>query len=281
MPYDVGPGGTVTFNFNVTAPSTGGSYNFQWRMVQDGVEWFGASSTNAVVQVGCTPTTSCAAQGHNCGQVWNGCAYETCGSYGGGCASGQSCNGSTCVGATPQITGLVNNVNGASSSGFVNNYIQIWGNNFCSSGLQVYLTGYGNTYAYQVATNQINAYIYSGTALGGQYAYVNCNGNWSNAWYFTVANQQTSVCGNGSCEAGENGSNCGADCCDYYTSCNQSYRNQGQSYCRSFNGGGYYWYTPQTCGYNWGYGTQSSCGYGTTFYCCSSINNWTTSYCSY
>jgi len=30
-----------TFTFIVTAPSTPGTYNFQWQMVQDGVEWFG------------------------------------------------------------------------------------------------------------------------------------------------------------------------------------------------------------------------------------------------
>jgi hypothetical protein len=36
-----GPGQNVTFNFNVTAPSTPGMYNFQWKMVQDFVEWFG------------------------------------------------------------------------------------------------------------------------------------------------------------------------------------------------------------------------------------------------
>lgn len=47
----VQPGETKTFTFNITAPSTSGDYNFQWRMVQDGVEWFGASSTNAIIQV--------------------------------------------------------------------------------------------------------------------------------------------------------------------------------------------------------------------------------------
>jgi hypothetical protein len=45
------PGQTKYFTFNVTAPSTRGSYNFQWRMLQDGVNWFGADSTNIVVSV--------------------------------------------------------------------------------------------------------------------------------------------------------------------------------------------------------------------------------------
>jgi hypothetical protein len=47
----VSPGATTTFSFVVTAPSSPGSYNFQWRMVQDGVEWFGAMTPNIPVQV--------------------------------------------------------------------------------------------------------------------------------------------------------------------------------------------------------------------------------------
>jgi len=48
----VSPGNSATFSFNVTAPSTAGTYNFQWKMVQDGVEWFGAQSDNVAVKVG-------------------------------------------------------------------------------------------------------------------------------------------------------------------------------------------------------------------------------------
>jgi YD repeat-containing protein len=47
----VAPGQTATFNFIVVAPSAPGNYNFQWRTVRDGVEWFGAYSTNIVVNV--------------------------------------------------------------------------------------------------------------------------------------------------------------------------------------------------------------------------------------
>ncbi|HEX7184020.1 MAG TPA: NBR1-Ig-like domain-containing protein [Thermoanaerobaculia bacterium] len=47
----VAPGQQKTFTFNITAPSAPGSYNFQWRMVHEGVEWFGAFSTNVVIQV--------------------------------------------------------------------------------------------------------------------------------------------------------------------------------------------------------------------------------------
>ena len=42
---------TKTFSFTVTAPATPGTYNFQRRMVQDGVEWFGEYTPNVMVQV--------------------------------------------------------------------------------------------------------------------------------------------------------------------------------------------------------------------------------------
>jgi RHS repeat-associated protein len=51
LPYSVGSGSQVTFSFTVTAPATSGTYNFQWRMVQDGVEWFGDFTPNVVVTV--------------------------------------------------------------------------------------------------------------------------------------------------------------------------------------------------------------------------------------
>jgi RHS repeat-associated protein len=52
LPGPVAPGASVTFNFNVTAPGTVGTYNFQWRMVEDNVEWFGDYSTNVAVKDG-------------------------------------------------------------------------------------------------------------------------------------------------------------------------------------------------------------------------------------
>ncbi|HEY8462070.1 MAG TPA: NBR1-Ig-like domain-containing protein, partial [Blastocatellia bacterium] len=47
----VSPGATVTFSFVVKAPGSPGSYNFQWRMVQEFVERFGATTPNVPVQV--------------------------------------------------------------------------------------------------------------------------------------------------------------------------------------------------------------------------------------
>src|SRR5574341_864805 len=51
------PGSDATFNFNVTAPATPGAYSFQWRMVQNGVQRFGALTTNVNVQTVNNPPT--------------------------------------------------------------------------------------------------------------------------------------------------------------------------------------------------------------------------------
>jgi hypothetical protein len=52
----VSPGSSGTFTFNVTAPSTPSTYNFQWRM-HNGTAFFGATSTNVAVTV--TPGGGC------------------------------------------------------------------------------------------------------------------------------------------------------------------------------------------------------------------------------
>lgn len=51
LPAPLAPGGEVTLAFNVTAPSTPGTYNFQWRMVHECVEWFGDSTPSVAVTV--------------------------------------------------------------------------------------------------------------------------------------------------------------------------------------------------------------------------------------
>jgi len=51
------------------------------------------------------------------------------------------------------------------------------------------------------------------------------------------------VCGNGDCEAGEDGGTCGSDCCDAMTSCDASRGHGGAYFCRSMNGGPFQWYT--------------------------------------
>lgn len=56
------PGDSYTFTFNITAPSTPGTYNFRWRMVQEGEEWFGQYTPNVAINVSvasltCTSTS--------------------------------------------------------------------------------------------------------------------------------------------------------------------------------------------------------------------------------
>jgi hypothetical protein len=51
LPNDVMPGKTATFQFNITAPSQSGIYQFQWRMVQDSVEWFGRFTSAVAIRV--------------------------------------------------------------------------------------------------------------------------------------------------------------------------------------------------------------------------------------
>jgi hypothetical protein len=54
----VAPGATATFSFTIRAPSTPGTYNFQWRMLEEGVESFGALSPNVTITVP-NPATPC------------------------------------------------------------------------------------------------------------------------------------------------------------------------------------------------------------------------------
>ena len=59
VPHDVWPGQEVTFTFEVMAPVKTGNTNFQWRMVQENVEWFGDFTTNKVIAVKPHPCPDC------------------------------------------------------------------------------------------------------------------------------------------------------------------------------------------------------------------------------
>ena len=48
----ISPGSTGSFKFNVTAPTTPGTYNFQWQMVQDSAGFFGDLTLNVPMTVG-------------------------------------------------------------------------------------------------------------------------------------------------------------------------------------------------------------------------------------
>jgi hypothetical protein len=64
VPNSVAPGAQVTFNFSATAPATTGTYNFQWQMLREGVEWFGSPTTNMAITV-----SSGGGGGGSCSQV--------------------------------------------------------------------------------------------------------------------------------------------------------------------------------------------------------------------
>jgi hypothetical protein len=49
--FTVTPGSQVTIYFNVSAPSTPGTYNFQWAMMESGVGYFGSATPNVAITV--------------------------------------------------------------------------------------------------------------------------------------------------------------------------------------------------------------------------------------
>jgi len=52
LPNAVAPGQTVTFTFTgCRAPAAEEAYTFQWRMLKEGLEWFGAQTTAVTVWV--------------------------------------------------------------------------------------------------------------------------------------------------------------------------------------------------------------------------------------
>ncbi|TSC71293.1 MAG: RHS repeat-associated core domain protein, partial [Parcubacteria group bacterium Gr01-1014_70] len=57
VPTTVSPGQSATFTFTITAPSTPGTYNFQWRMVQELIAWFGDFTPNVAISVVNVPST--------------------------------------------------------------------------------------------------------------------------------------------------------------------------------------------------------------------------------
>ena len=78
----VAPGGSYTFRGSVTAPSSPGAYTMQWRMLQEGLEWFGGTSPLATVLVRApgTHTLSVSKAGTGSGTVVSSPAGISCGS---------------------------------------------------------------------------------------------------------------------------------------------------------------------------------------------------------
>ena len=59
----------------------------------------------------CVPTTSCAAQGKNCGSIWNGCQAMSCGS----CSGNDQCINGVCTASTCEPDGSCNGANPGNS----------------------------------------------------------------------------------------------------------------------------------------------------------------------
>jgi len=53
----VAPGGSYTFTFTMTAPKNPGTYTTDWRMVHDGVTWFGSYISKNITIIDTTPST--------------------------------------------------------------------------------------------------------------------------------------------------------------------------------------------------------------------------------
>ena len=57
VPAETGPSQTCTFTFDITAPTTNGTYVTDWRMLREGYQWFGATCSQTI-QVTGTPDTT-------------------------------------------------------------------------------------------------------------------------------------------------------------------------------------------------------------------------------
>jgi len=49
LPATTAPGANATFTFNATAPTTPGTYSFDWEMLVESVHWFGAKATTTII----------------------------------------------------------------------------------------------------------------------------------------------------------------------------------------------------------------------------------------
>lgn len=67
-------GDTAAFSFNITAPTTAGNHVFQWRMVEDGIAWFGSSTTAVTIAVNNVAPTVVSATG---GSIEYGQTFST------------------------------------------------------------------------------------------------------------------------------------------------------------------------------------------------------------
>ncbi|MBU2037282.1 hypothetical protein KJ866_03750, partial [Patescibacteria group bacterium] len=97
LPSATDSGSSATFNFTATAPATVGSYSFSWKMVEDGIEWFGAVCAKTINTVG--PKTLFVTKS-GLGTVTSAPAGIDCGST---CSANYDYNTSVTLTATPAV----------------------------------------------------------------------------------------------------------------------------------------------------------------------------------
>jgi hypothetical protein len=61
LTQSVAPGALATFQITISAPASPGTYNFQWQMLQEGVQWFGQKTPNLPIIVQAAPQPNDAA----------------------------------------------------------------------------------------------------------------------------------------------------------------------------------------------------------------------------
>ena len=131
----IASGQSKTFTFNVVAPATPGTYNFQWQMLQEYVQWFGDKTPNVAV------TVTSFSQVSQC--VNNACSEGLICKDGNNCCQADQCgydaypNGQ-CVdsGGTRSQGPLATNFNLVCRSGVWKSMANSWGCNYfaCDSG---------------------------------------------------------------------------------------------------------------------------------------------------
>lgn len=95
LPSFVLPQGLAVFGFRVTAPPNNGLYNFQWRMLEENVRWFGQFTPNVQINVSGGAPPSCS-DSQLCGNYPNcyDCSCDPC--HGHVCCSPDICTPSGC-----------------------------------------------------------------------------------------------------------------------------------------------------------------------------------------
>ena len=162
-----------TFSFNVTAPSSPGTYNFQWRMVQDGVEWFGETTPNVAITVR-QPVTIGGRVAKETGAPISGVAIDLCGA--GTALTDGGGNWSKSIFAGDYYCARIN---AGLPAGW--NFIQGTNNNGCHAG--------SATYEWQVA---------------GQNQFVNCSYSDQRSWDLSSDNAMNFLVNYCNCTAWSN-----------------------------------------------------------------------------